>query len=157
MLCVCMLEKGGSGTVRAVLDPHPDGPQLSPEIRPCHATPRSRQIDAGNSVTALFPGRSAPCFPRPFRTLNKTEPSRRDARQPLLTMDTNEPNRPTKRKRLNFACNYCKFQLPAWSCCNLGIHSELTLDRQVKEGPVRPRIPIMPRLPRRRRRMHHDR
>ena len=69
--------------------------------------PTLRQVYAGKVRQALLV--PAPLVPQnTFRDPgSKPEPSRKTAY--ILAMDVNEPNRPAKRKRLNFACNHCEF------------------------------------------------
>lgn len=90
-------------------------PAFSPEIRPCHATPDLGKSMRGteNSVTALFPGRSTPLFPKTFRSLNKTEPSRTLCIPYLPWTPTNRTGLPNGRGLISPATTV-SFQLPVW-------------------------------------------
>ena len=130
--------------------PLPIGPSV-PQVPP--ATPvfglrGSRQTHYFCPSTPCSSGHLA--GPSTKRTEPKTLPD-------ILAMDSNEPDsaRPAKRKRLNFACNYCTSS--QWRCAKPGLTPSLHSLRQVEKSPVRPAAAIMPRLPRRRRRVHHDR
>jgi hypothetical protein len=107
---VLSVEKGRSGSARdlAIHIPTLRDPS-SPETHQAYPG-HGRQLYSGAcgvlggwQANSLFLA-GAPPVPKTKRT----EPS---TSSDILAMDSNEPARPAKRKRLNFACNYCKLIL----------------------------------------------